>query len=161
MKLVSIIMLSFFFIQGSLDTRLELEQFIFDQQELPEGCIIKPIAEGDRLPCQIKTNPFISADRDFLNCFSRSFVRDSVLASKVKSGLFSIYEDQWEIGVFGLETDSKKTAKLILDEMITNIPSQERGEIIQAGNLLIWLWHDRTKPSSFDELNQLIKAQIE
>ena len=160
MKLLSILFLSVFLIQDSIDTSLKLEDFIFTEHNLPNGCKLKQVTINDRLPCEIKTNPFISSQPNFLNCFARSFTRDSTLIQNIKKGLFSVYEDQSEIGLFGLETDSKQTAILILNEMKTKYPNEDGGELIQAGKILLWLWHDREKTSAFKELKKLIDTQL-
>jgi len=139
---------------------LELENFVFQEQELPNGCKLKPVASNDRLPCAATSNPFISSERSFLDCFTRQFVRDSALIQSVKRGLFSVYEDQSEIGIYGLETDSEETTRLILNHIETNYPNDESGEFFQSGKILIWLWHDKGKPNSFDDLKKLIEAQI-
>ena len=160
MKLISIIILSVFFIQGPIDAKLELEDFVFSKEELPHGCRLKSVAKNELLPCEAKANPFISSERSFLDCFTRRLIKDSTLIQNVKRGLFSVYEDQSEIGVFGLETDSKKTSKLILNDIMTNNPNDESMELIQSGKILIWLWHDKGKTNSFNELKKLVEARI-
>ncbi len=160
MKLISIIILSVFFIQGAIDTKLELEDFVFSKEELPDGCRLKSVVNSDLLPCEAKANPFISSERSFLDCFTRRLIMDSTLIQNVKRGLFSVYEDQSEIGIFGLETDSKKTSKLILKDITTNYTNDESMELIQSGKILIWLWHDKGKTNSFNELKKLVEARI-
>lgn len=160
MRLLLIIILSIFFIQEPIDTKLELEDFVFSKEELPDGCKLKLVVNNDRLPCEAKANPFISSDRSFLDCFTKRLIQDSTLIQNVKRGLFSVYEDQSEIGIFGLETDSKKATKLILDNIMTNYPSDENRELIQSGKILIWLWQDNGETKSFNELKELINARI-
>ncbi|MEP0265670.1 hypothetical protein [Dokdonia sp.] len=160
MRLLSIIILSFFFIQEPIDTKLELENFVFSKEELPDGCKLKLVANNSRLPCKATANPFISSDRGFLDCFTKRLIQDSTLVQQVKRGLFSVYEGQSEIGIFGLETDSKKTTTLILDNIMANSPNDGSMEFIQSGKILIWLWRDREETNSFHELKKLINARI-
>ena len=160
MKLLSLIILSVILVQEPIDPKLELEDFVFQEQELPNGCKLKTVASNDRLPCEATSNPFISSERSFLDCFSRQFVRDSTLIQSVKRGLFCVYEDQSEIGIYGLETDSEETTQLIQNYIETNYPNDESGEFFQSGKILIWLWHDREKTNSFNELKKLIEVQI-
>jgi hypothetical protein len=160
MKLVSIIILSLFFIQEPVDTKLELEDFVFSQEELPGGCKLKLVESSDLLPCGATANPYISSERSFLDCFTKRLIKDSTLIQSVKRGLFSVYEAQSEIGVFGLEADSEKTSKLILKDIKKNYPNDESRELIQSGKILIWLWHDKEKTNSFNEIKKLIDSRI-
>ncbi len=160
MRLLSIIILSVLFTQESIDSNLKLEDFVFLAQELPDGCKIKPIASNARLPCDIKTNPFISSDRKFLDCFAGNLVQDPTLIQHVKKGLFSVYLDQAEIGIFGLEVDSEKTAELILKGMIKSNPNNKSSKLIQSGKIILWLWKDKGENNSFNELKKLIDARI-
>lgn len=161
MKLLSIIIVSFLCVLKPIDSKLKLEDFVFAEEELPAGCSIKQVTDNDHLPCNAEANPFISSDRIFLDCFSGNLVRDATLAQNVKRGLFSIYEDQAEIGIFGLEIDSEKTAKLIINGLMKNNPNDESSELIHSGTIVIWLWKDKGENSSFNELKKLIKARIE
>ena len=161
MKLLSIIIVSFLFISQPIDSKLKLEEFIFLEEELPDGCNLKQVIDTNNLPCNAKANPFISSDRIFLDCFIGSLIRDSTLAQNVKRGLFSIYEDQAEIGVFGLETDSEKTAKLIVNRMKKKNPNDESSKLIQSGKIIIWVWKDKGENRSFDALKKLIDARFD
>lgn len=161
MKVLALIILSLFLIPRASNTELSLEDFIFSDRELPKGVQLKAVGENDRLPCQITTNPFISDDRSFLDCFARAFTRDSISTKNISRALFSVYKEQSEIGLFALETDSEETAAQILNEMNTNIPEGDSSEIIQTANLVLWLWHDRARTKAFDELKILIDTRIE
>ncbi len=161
MKLLAIIILSFLIIPKPIDSKLKLEEFVFLEEELPDGCNLKQVINTGNLPCNAQSNPFISSDRIFLDCFIGRLIQDSTLVQNVKRGLFSIYEDKAEIGIFGLETDSEKTAKLILNRLMKKKPNDDSSKLIQSGKIIIWLWKDQGKNSSFDELTKLINARID
>lgn len=160
MKLISIVILSVFFLIEPIEPKLELEDFVFSQEDLPLGCTLKTVGSNDRLPCEIKTNPFISEDPSFLDCFTKRLIQDKTLNRNITKGLFSVYEGPSEIGVFGLETASEKTTTLIHQHIKANNSSDASMELIQAGKILIWLWHDRERTNSFTELRKLIEAEI-
>lgn len=160
MKLVFIIIISVFFVQEPSSTSVQLEDFVFSQEVLPDGCSLKVVASNDRLPCQAKSNPFISSERSFLDCFTKRLIQDPTLVQQVNRGLFSVYEAKSEMGIFGLATDSETTTELILKDIQTNHPDDESMELFQSGNILIWLWHDQGKTNAFSELKTLINARI-
>ena len=146
--------------QGPIDTKVQLEDFVFSPEELPEGCSLKLVASEDVLPCKATSNPYISSERSFLDCFTKRLIKDSALVQQVTKGLFSVYEGDSELGIFGLETASEATTTLILKDIQSNNPDDQGMELMQSGNILIWLWHDQSKTKTFDELKTLIEARI-
>ncbi|MBW2937846.1 hypothetical protein KXJ69_06980 [Aureisphaera sp. CAU 1614] len=161
MKLVFVIILSVLCFQNPTISNVALEDFIFSEQELPRGCKLKPILSSDKLPCGIQSNPFISSDSDFLVCFMRMMHLGSTLVPDIEKGLFSVYEDTSEIGIFGLETSSPEVAKQIKKDMLANNPNDPNGKIFLSENILIYLWQDQARNQSFNEIEQLIKTKLD
>lgn len=143
------------------NSKLKLEDFVFMEQELPDNSKLKQVIDNEHLPCNAPTNPLVSSESSFLDCFVKLLVRDATLTQNVKKGLFSVYENNAEIGVFGLETDSYKTAKLISENIILNKHIYGGSEIIQSGNIVILLWHDNIESKTFNGFKKLIYDEIE
>lgn len=160
MKMRSLMIILCSILLSSCANRLILRDFIFEEQELPVNCRIVPIRSGEELPCGVKSNPLISTERQFLNCFSMMLVRDESLAAATHSALFSLYIEKGEVGIFGLEFDSdasaSKAAELLLNE---NVDTQ-RFSVFQKGQIVIFLWRDDLTDTCFYGLKELIKARI-
>ena len=140
--------------------KLELENLIFANSELPDGCEIKAVTKTDHLPCDAKSNPFISSDSEYLECFAKNFISDTLLIKKISRGLFSIYTDGSEIGIFAVKTDSESTAELIKKEVEMNNDHRHNSELFLSGSYFIWLWRDRGKNENFNEMKTLIEKEI-
>ncbi|MDC1384764.1 hypothetical protein N8329_02160 [Crocinitomicaceae bacterium] len=160
MKLVLLLTVSLFY--SCVDcNKLELENLIFDNSELPDGCRIKAVGKSDHLPCNAKSNPFISSDSEYLECFVSKFVNDTLLIQKIDRGLFSIYTDGTEIGIFAVKTDSESTAKLIKKDVEMNNENMDKSELFISGTHFIWLWGDEGKNKNLSEIKTLIEKEIE
>ncbi len=144
----------------TMANELELENLIFDNSELPDSCIIKAVSKADRLPCDAKSNPFISSDSEYLECFVNNFINDTLLTKKVNRGLFSIYTDGAEIGICAVKTDSKSTAELIKKDVVMNNWILDKCELFLSGPHFIWLWRDKGKNENFNEIKTLIEKEI-
>jgi len=139
---------------------LTLAGFIFKDQELPGNCRIVSVKPGEELPCGIKSNPFVSSERQFLDCFARMLVDDESLVAATRSALFSLYKEKGEIGVCGLEFDSETSASqtaTLLREKNTDV---KRFAIFQKGRIAILLWRDDETDTCFDRLKEAIEARI-
>jgi len=148
-------------IQSSfLVDKLELENLVFDNSELPGNCKIKVVNRTNRLPCNAKSNPFISADSEYIACFVSKFISDTLLIQKVNRGLFSIYTDGAEIGIFAVKTDSKSTAELIKKDVELNNENMDRSELFLSGSHFIWLWRDKGKNENFNEIKTMIEKEL-
>ncbi len=161
MKLVFIIILSVLCFQNPTNSNVALEDFIFSEKELPKGCKLKPILSSDKLPCGIQSNPFISSDSDFLVCFMRMMHLGSKWVPDIEKGLFLVYEEASEIGIFGLETNSPEIAKQIEKDMLAINPNDTNSKVFLSGNTLIYLWQDQARTQSFNEIEKLIEAKLE
>jgi hypothetical protein len=144
---------------------LTLADFIFENHQLPGTCRLVPIEPGEPLPCEFKSNPFLSEEREFLDCFVRNFVSDNeTLIAATRSALFSVYLENDEIGVFGLELESEtstnQAANLLQQEMQETTESQ-RFTIFQKDRLVIQVWRDNETDVCFDRLKELIMARIQ
>ena len=140
--------------------KLELENLIFANSELPDGCEIKAVTKTDHLPCDAKSNPFISSDSEYLECFAKNFISDTLLIKKISRGLFSIYTDGAEIGIFAVKADSESTAELIKKDVEMNNDNLDKSELFLSGSYFIWLWRDRGKNENFNEMKTLIEKEI-
>ena len=97
---------------SSCEEPLTLAGFIFKNQELPGNCRRVSVKPGEELPCGVKGNPFVSSERQFLDCFARMLVEvdDESLVAATRSALFSLYREKGEIGICGLEFESETSA---------------------------------------------------
>lgn len=161
MRLLAIIMLSGLFTSEPTGINPQLEDFVLASQELPNGCTLKPVGDSENLPCKAEGNPFVSSDRTFLDCFAASLIMNPSLVKNTQKGLFSIYEDQAEIGLFGLEMDTEKNAELVFEGMTAKIPNDNSIKLFQAGKVVLFMWKDQGQNDSFDEMQQMIEARIE
>ncbi|MBX2826526.1 MAG: hypothetical protein KTR22_00075 [Flavobacteriaceae bacterium] len=142
-------------------TEPTLEDFVFTQELLPKNCSFKEVTEGARLPCKATTNPYVSNDPAFVNCFAGMMLRDEALTQKVKKALFSVYMDTNEVGVFGLEADSEESALQIVAHLEDKAPNDEGSSLLQSGPIVILLWQDRGKTEAYETLKSLIEKQME
>ncbi len=145
---------------SSCEEPLTLAGFIFKNQELPGNCRRVSVKPGEKLPCGVKSNPFVSSERQFLDCFARMLVDDESLVAATRSALFSLYREKGEIGICGLEFDSETSASqaaVLLRKKNTNI---KRFAIFQKGRIVILLWRDDETDTSFDRLKEMIVARI-
>jgi hypothetical protein len=72
---------------------LTLSDFIFKDQDLPRNCRIAPVETTEELPCGAKSNPFLSSERRFLDCFAGELLHDKAVVATTRSALFSV---TWE-----------------------------------------------------------------
>ena len=151
MKALSIILVSVSLISAGFESRPQLEDFLFSEKELPAACRIKEVKEAEKLPCNAKGNPFLSSEPEFLDCFAKQLIPDADLIPHIRRGLFSVYEDKSEIGIFGLEADSKVHGKHLFEVLAEKNPDESRIEFIQSGRILIMLWHDSEETAAFQE----------
>ena len=156
-----LIIISLFVYFSSTAQELELENLIFNKTELPSNCKIKEVNITDRLPCEANSNPFISSSSEYLTCFVGQFIRDTLLIQRVNRGLFSIYTDGAEIGIFAVKADSENTAKSIKENVELNSKNLDKSELFLSGRYFIWLWRDKGKSESFKELKIMIEKRID
>ena len=138
----------------------KLENLIFKSSELPVGCKIKAVSKTDHLPCGAKANPFISSDPEYLTCLAGNFTNDTSLIRKVDRGLFSVYTDGAEIGIFAVRTDSQSTAESIKKDVEANNKLLDNSELFISGTHVIWLWKDKGKNENFYKIKTLIEKKI-
>lgn len=136
-----------------------LESFVFSNELLPEGVQPKPIVDPANLPCGVTSNPFISSDEDFLNCFiGNNMIQDPSLMEEVTGGLFSIYEAPSEVGIFGIESKSPESAERIFQAIKSSTPLTDSYQLLRKGKVVILFWYDRGKTNAIEQLELIIKG---
>ncbi|MCH2235637.1 MAG: hypothetical protein MK078_15455 [Crocinitomicaceae bacterium] len=157
----SLIIISIFagLFSGSVESKLKLEDLILESDQLPKSCELIHVEADEDLPCNAKSNPYISSEEEFLNCFTSSLVSVDSLRKKVVAGLFSVYTDGAEIGVFALETESENSAKLIWNQLQDDRVNIEQSDYLLSGSIVIWLWRDTGKNDNYLKFKELIEAK--
>lgn len=159
MKLTLQGLLIFCFLVGCTGHKLALDDFIITKDKLPENCELKSINLGEHLPCQAKTNPFISSDRAFISCFASGFISDTSLISGVKRALFSVYENDTEFGIFALEAETKKIATSLFENIDQG--NLVNSKLYQSDFIIVLLWSDSKKDASFEQMKDLIAERVQ
>lgn len=158
-KLLYIALFLLLFTGCTTEVKTGLNDFVYEQQELPDNCEIKGISPEDNLPCDSKQNPFISSDSIFINCFVYTLTEDIEISAQVKTALYSIYQGYGEIGLFGFELTTEQAANdlvILIEEMGTFT----QGNIYQSAELVIILWNDMLRDEVFPEFRKLIEKSL-
>ena len=153
-----------FFLSGPLLAdeplpRPTMKKLIFSPDQLPEGCAMGSVKPGEELPFGIKTNPYISTDRDFVEPFIKGMMDTALQADDVEEALFSVYHSTDEIGVFAFRFKSSDAAEKMEDV------SQEYDDdirwIIRANELLVMVWWDAPDDPAVPYIKKLVKDVLE
>lgn len=153
------------------DNQIDLEQFIFKDYELPEGCRFIPIEEDEELPCGIKVNPFplLILDRQSIDCFCRTLfgLEFTETLGTAIAILFSVMDDgdiENEYGIFGFQFDSEKLAQRAMDLLRVSISRETANgggrELYLKGKVLILLWTDVGETELYHNLEKLIETRL-
>ncbi|MEO9547299.1 MAG: hypothetical protein ABJG68_01315 [Crocinitomicaceae bacterium] len=146
-RLSVFIVLSIFFFGCSADSnntdkdKIKLESFLFTGEEFKNDCEILVSENLDDLPCGAASNPIISSDPEFVDCFSKAVLSEAEFSNNVERVLFSVYKGYDETGVFGFETNSEQTA-IDIYEKLKNEINEDQGFVLQKENLVVLVWHD-------------------
>lgn len=138
-----------------------LSEFIY-KNRLPDGCLQYSTTGTTSLPFDIASNPYLSANPKFLKSFAGQLLNyDQSLTAEVSSGLFSVFEGEHEIGLFGLEFDSGPSAAAAEDLLRSDNPDLSRFRIFRKDKLLLQLWSVDTHDSCFVSLSAAISAKLD
>ena len=140
---------------------LSLADFVFEVQQLPEGCILASLKSDEDTPCGVQSNPLVSSERQFLDCFAGELLHDEILVADVHSGLFSVYVGKDEIGVFGLEFSSPILASQGASLLRKENSEPQRFAVFQKERIVILLWRDDESDACFDRFKELITERME
>ena len=152
--------------------KVSLSDFMLAASDLPETCQLR--LRGLDLPAneedpswlkKVKSNPFVSSDREFLDGFVGLVgISDSALVSSVVSALFAIYfegpEDN-ELGLYGYEFDSVEHAAQAAPFVIRyQLRDPSHAAAFLQSNIVIFLWHDNVSDDCFASLKDLIGGRM-
>jgi len=142
-------------------SKSSLSEFIYKSQ-LPSGCLQYSSAGRTSFPFDIASNPYLSANPKFLKSFAGQLLNyDQNLTQAVSSGLFSVFEGEHEIGLFGLEFNSGLSAAAAEKLLKSDNPDLNRFRIFRKNKLLIQLWSVDTHDSCFVSLSKAIAAKLD
>ncbi len=141
-------------------SKSSLSEFIYKNQ-LPDGCLQYSAAGATSFPFNIASNPYLSSNPGFVKSFAGQLLNyDQTLANAVTSGLFSVFEGEHEIGLFGLEFDSEQSAATADSLLKSDNPDLSRFRVFQKNKLLIQLWSIDTSDSCFVSLSAAIMTKL-
>ena len=142
-----------------------LEQFILKDSELSEGDRLVDLSEEEEGPCGMNSNPYLSLDRQFINCivpmiFESLEVEVSVaeiesLVAAIHAILYVVYaEYSDEYGIVGLQFNSEKSAQRTNDLLKNRMGTKA----YIKGKVVIWVWCDT--PGDYSKLEGLVKTRL-
>ncbi len=141
-------------------SKSSLSEFIYKKNP-PVGCLRYSTDRKNSFPFNIASNPYLSSNPEFVKSFAGQLLNyDQTLTSAVTSGLFSVFDGEHEIGLFGLEFDSERSAAVADSLLKSDNPDLSRFRVFQKNKLLIQLWSIDTNDSCFVALSAAIITKL-
>jgi len=141
-------------------SKLTLSDFIF-KDDCPMECDGYISDPGESYPFSISSNPYLSSNPDFLDLFSSQLLQgDEIIATDVRTGLFSVIGGSSEIGLFGLEFITDTTALWAKEQLTNSNPDPARFKIYAIDKVIIQLWSDSPEDPCFNRISQKIENLV-
>ncbi len=109
------------------------------------------------MPWNIKGNPYLSEDREFIDAFAKELLGEGFDPAHVRAALFSVYEEHAELGIFALRLDDASSAEEAKTILIAQSEGAAGAMTFQTGNVVVLLWHDGVSDDCFAAINDYLE----
>jgi len=111
----------------------------------------------------LQHNPQYSTDPEFIRAVARSGSQGNLTASGIRSALYALYDAQNNLGLYGLEAESKADADRIeqaLRSIWAHNVSLERARVYREDRLLVVVWTDGVAAEVWDAVNTTVAERL-
>ena len=144
-----------------------------------EQCTPAVVAAGAELPCGAPVIPFLTTDREYLDCFGGMLFSmgrhqhhpapansgqgpDSgqamPLVAELEEFLLSVYQAEGEAGLFGLRLSNDQAAQSAARHL--RLRGSEGSKVHVKGTLVVQVWHDAGGGGCAAELDSLVRSRL-
>lgn len=142
----------------------ELDRFVLDAHELHEALVAVPV---DGLPLHVphdllRENPQLSTEPEFVEAVARGSSQGRLGSDGVRAALYAVYQEESQIGVYGLEAESSADAdrlEPLLREIWARNASLERARVHRRGDVLLVVWNAPHTPPSWEDVNAALAGR--
>ena len=143
-----------------------LEVLVLEGEEIHASLRTLEIDSVERLHVPrdlIPENPMLSSDAAFVRVISRAGSQGRYESEGVRAAMYALYEEEHEVGFYGLEALSAEDADRIesrLRETWAYNASFDRAQVHRGGNVILVIWTDGVSPEVWQALNAVVAERL-
>jgi len=141
-----------------------MSALLLNQDQLPRGCKPRELEPGKEGPHGIKVNPYLSADREFVESFAGAYFykETGVRPDDVVEALFSVYLCPAEVGVFAWRFKTPDAAKAGQEDLEHVISSRRKDSfpVYRVRDVLVLLWYDYASQECVSHMEAVIRETL-